>query len=445
MTTLHIANSRTEDMVGDLAAQTEPQRMFAGASAQRMVWFAEDGDIVVVPRLPDASYVDYVTALTGTDPATLRILAPPPGELGQDLLTADRLADEGFLEQLRKAMAGRGVHRVVPIYADQTTVALARAAGVLDALPGHGFSGQGGNALVNSKAVFRAVAAGTGAAMAPGAVVARPQDAVAVLEEMLAAGHPVIVKQEYQAGGQGNDVLSRVPGVRPIGARQVVHAPHRSMVEDYVARHWAWLTGQRRHQVVIERYYPESLPVFVEFLVTDEGIELLGDGQMTMNPTFEGVVTPAVALTAQQSAELATMGRRLCEPYRLMGFRGVLTPDAVLTPRRELFFSEVNGRLSGATHHFTGIPRCLGGRAGLHDRVLVERGTGWLVPSFAAAVEALHTAGLALDRDRRAGVVLVCDHVEVDGAVRHCVIAEDLAVALEYEQELVALFAQARA
>lgn len=439
MPTLHIANSRTEDMVGDLAAQTELQRRFAGASAQRMVWFAGDGDVIVVPRLPDAGYVDYVTALTGTDQDSLRILAPPPGELGQDLLTADRLADNGFLTQVRTALADRQVRHVAPIYADPAVTDFAGAVGVLAALPGHGFSGQGGSALVNSKAVFRAVAAGTGAAVPPGTVVATPSDAVAAMEDMLATRHPVIVKQEYQAGGQGNDVLSRMPDVRPIGARQVVHAPDRRAVEDYVAAHWDWLTGNRGHRVIIERYYPESVPVFVEFLATDKGIDLLGDGQMTMNPTFEGVVTPAVTLTQAEAATLAAMGRRLCEPYRLMGYRGVLTPDAILTPRRELLFSEMNGRISGATHHYTGLARCLGGG---RDRVLVEHGTGWQVPSFGAAVAALRDAGLALDPVRRTGVVLVCDHTAVDGAVRHCVVAEDLATAIGCEQELGALFTE---
>jgi Pre ATP-grasp domain/PGM1 C-terminal domain len=443
VTTLHIANSRTDDMVGDLAALTERDRAMAGAIAQRVVWFAQDRDILVVPGPPDDDYVGYVAGLTGTDAATLRFLVPRPGDLGADLLTPDRLAGAEFLARVRTALADRRVERVAPIYTDQAVAEFAGAAGVRDALPGHGFHAQGGTTLVNSKAVFRAVAAGTGAAVAPGAVVTRRADAVAAIEVLLRAGHAVIVKQEFHSGGEGNDLLSRTGDERPIGVRQVVHAPGRDMVEHYVTREWDRLTGHRHRALVVERYYPESVPVFVEFLVTDDGVEPLGDGQLTMNPTLDGVITPAVVLTSREATRLAVMGRRLCEPYRRMGYRGVLTPDAILTQDRELLLSEMNGRISGATHHFTGIARSVGGRARMRDRVLVEHEHSWGLPSFGAAVERLAAAGLAFDPARRAGVVLVDDLTAVDGTVRHCVVAEDQVAAAACEREIAALAAGA--
>jgi hypothetical protein len=440
VTTLWIANTRTEDMVGDLATLTDEERRFAGAGSQRMAWLATNDDVVVVPWLPGDDYVDYVTALTGTDRATLRMLAPPPGALGEDILSPDRLAGADFRARLRDAIAGREVRQVAPVLSDSAVVDLAKAVGVLDALPGHEFSAQGGCALVNSKAVFRAIAAGIGAAIARGTVAARPAEAVVGIEELLAAGHPVIVKVDHQAGGAGNEVLSRIPGVRPLGARQVVPVPDRRAVEDYVERNWAWLTGNRHDRVIIERYYPESVPVYVEFMVTDDGVALLGHGQMTMNPVLEGVIAPAVALTPAEATELVAMGRRMCEPYRQLGYRGVLTPDVIVTPERELLFSEVNGRISGATHLYTAVAECLGGPSALSDRVIVERG-GWRVPSFGAAVDRLETTGLGLDPVKRVGVVLVCDMSRIDGTVRYCVIGEDLAAARERERELIAQFA----
>jgi hypothetical protein len=48
-----------------------------------------------------------------------------------------------------------------------------------------------------------------------GAVVAGRRDAEDAIDELLTAGHPVMLKQEYQAGGFGNEILSPVDGVRP--------------------------------------------------------------------------------------------------------------------------------------------------------------------------------------------------------------------------------------
>lgn len=443
MTTLHIANSRTADMVGELTAMSGEELRFAGAGAQRMSWFARDNDIVVLPWLPEDVYLDYVTSLTGTNRDTLTLLAPPPGVVGEDVLSPDRLADNGFRVELRAALAGRTVDLVAPINYDLAAADLARALGLLDALPGHEFSAQGGSALVNSKGVFRAIAAGIGAPIAPGAVVAERRDAVAVVEELLVAGSPVIVKQEHQAGGIGNEILSRVPGIEPVGARGTVVLPDRAAVVDYVEREWGWLTGHRRDRVIIEHYYPGSVPVYVEFMVTADSIDLLGLGQMTMNPMFEGIIAPPIALTPAETDEAVAISRRLCEPYQQMGYRGVLTPDVFLTPGRDLVISEINGRISGATHLNGAIAECLGGPDGLRDRVLVERG-GWRVPSFGEAVDRLHASDLAIDQVRREGIVLVFDTSRLDGSVRYCTIGPDMDTVRDYEQRLQSLFVAGR-
>ena len=445
MITLHIANSRTAGMVGDLSAMTEAERSFAGAAATRMVWFAKDDDVLVLPWRPkEDTFIDYVTSLTKTLPSSLRFVSPPPGRFGADILSPDRLADEVFRAELRTALTDRTVGEVSPIYHDTAVAALVRALGVDGALPGIAFSEQGGTELINSKAVFRAVAAGVGAPTAPGAVVTSKGDAVDAIDALLTAGTSVILKQDHQAGGLGNEVVSRVEGVRPIGARQVVLAVDRRAVEEYIARRWDWLTGGRLNPVVIEHYYPESIPLFIEYLVTDQGIDLLGYGEMLMSPVLAGVVSPAPSLSPDELVELDGLARRICEPFRVMGYRGVLTPDAFLTPEGELLFSETNARISGATHLYKAVAESLDGATRLGDRAFLERGK-WQVPSFGAAVDRLEAAGLAFDPATKTGVVLVCDMTSVDGTVRHCVVAEDLEHAYEMERRLTSLSASARA
>lgn len=215
MTTLCIGNNRTEEMVGDLTGMTPLERLFAGCGAQRMLWFAEDHDVLVLPWAPDPAYLGYVTGLTGTRAESLTVVVPPSGGEGNDILTPDRLADPGFREELRRALAGRRVDKVLAISPNAAVADLAVALGAEHALPGHAFAAQGGNALVNSKAVFRALAAGAGVPVPPGTVATSPQQVEAAVNGLLEQGHSVMMKVEYQAGGFGNEILSRDEQVTP--------------------------------------------------------------------------------------------------------------------------------------------------------------------------------------------------------------------------------------
>src|SRR3954469_25602523 len=101
---LIIANTRTEEMNGDLSRLSGAERTGGAWGAQAMLWFATDGDVVVLPWLPPPALLAYVTGLTRTDPRSLTLLAPSPGDLGEDLLTPDRMADAELRAELRKAL-----------------------------------------------------------------------------------------------------------------------------------------------------------------------------------------------------------------------------------------------------------------------------------------------------------------------------------------------------
>jgi hypothetical protein len=438
MSTLLIANNRTEAMVGELVALTETERRIAGCGAHRALWLARDSDVVVLPWLPEKDYLDYVSSWTGTRHATLRLLAPPPGVLGADLLTRDRLADPEFLARLRETIADLVIDEVVPVVAEPEIAALVRSLGLRKAWPGCDFSGQGGTAIVNSKAVFRAIAAGTGVPVAGGAVAVTVRAAEDAIEEILAAGQPVILKQDHKVGGAGNEVLSRVPGVAHPGAERLEVLADRTAVADYLRDRWEWLTGGRREPVVIEQYVPGSVAVYAEYTITDDGIDLLVPGQMTMGPILTGVMMPAPVLTEDQNAYLVDQGRRLLEPYLAMGYRGVASTDAILTPAGSVLFTEVNGRISGASHIFAMIAGCLGS-AGLDGRLVLVRG-GWQAPSFRAAIDRIDEAGLLLDRESRTGVLPDVDTTMVNGSFGVSIVAEDTDGTANFERRLDDLF-----
>jgi len=152
---LIVANSRTEEMVGDLSKLSEKARKGGAWGSQRMLWFATDGDVVILPWLPPDTYLNYVTGLTRTDPQSLALIVPPPGELGEELLTPDRLANPEFRSELREALRGRTVDKVISCFDDYAVVSLVEASELADAL-------QAARACaVAALAAFRAVALNT--------------------------------------------------------------------------------------------------------------------------------------------------------------------------------------------------------------------------------------------------------------------------------------------
>lgn len=415
-----------EEMVGDLERLTSEKRQAFGAGAQRILWYAEDGDIVVLPQPPTPEFVDHVTVLTGVDPASLTIAIPAPGLFGPHILTADRLLDPAFHRDLGKILTERPVHQVLSIYDDVAVTGLASALGIEDTLPGFAFSDQGGDALVNSKAVFRAVASGNGVPIAPGVVTNRPERAESAIGELLDQGFPVMVKQEFAGGGLGNEILSRVGGLRASGAHNVELLPDRASVRRYVEERWSWLTGYKGHDLVIERFFPDSVTVYAEFDVTGEGCVFRGSGEILMEPAAVGEMIPPQSIGPEEEAELVALAERACAPFHAMGYRGTLCADAVRTPSGELFFTEVNGRLTASSHLHVNLVDRVVGREHRGSRVFLERAGGWAVPSFAEAVRLLGEAGMAYDPRSRTGVVLTADYTTTLGRVTYCAISEDL-------------------
>lgn len=422
MTTLIIGNSRTWEMVGDLTALTSDQLRGGGCAAQRMLWFAHDGDVLVLPFAPPADYLEYITHLTATRASALTIVVPPPGDLGTDILTPDRLADPSFLDDLRRALGNRPPTKIFAVYKDLSVTGLARTLGAEAALPGYPFSAQAGDALVNSKAGFRALAAGAGVPIAPGTVVTRPEQALEAIADLFDQGHSAMVKMEFNGGGLGNEILSRTNGVAPTGAPRAVVLPDRPALLSYVQRRWEWLTAGHAHRLVVERFFPGATTIYAEFLVTDGAAQLIGVGDLLMAPTAIGGVLPAQTIDAETRAELLDGADRLVESLRVLGYRGVVCADAIATADKQVLFTETNCRLTGSTHLHLALYGRVVDPGYREKRIFVER-FGWAVPSFTTAVERLATAGLAYDPTSRTGIVITTNDVDADGTVACCAIA----------------------
>ncbi|GII92841.1 preATP grasp domain-containing protein [Sinosporangium siamense] len=432
---LLIGNSTNADLVD------ESEKRGAAWWALRLLWFAEDDDVIVMSEPPAGVYLDYVTSMTGTDPSSLRIVVPPPGVDGMQWLSADRLQSPVLADMLGEAFAGRKVDEVLALWPDASVVALARSLGCEEAVPGAGFASQGGGALVNSKAIFRAVAMGTGLPLPAGAVCGNPRAAEDAVMELLERRRPAIVKHEFLSGGMGNEILSRDEGVRPFGARRVTVVPDRVACAGFFAENWDRLTGEGRYRLVVEEYYPESTAVFAEFLITDDGPEFGGNGQMFYIPIANAQAIPAPPPLSESMPQVVDHSRRLCETLHAMGYRGRLSADAIVTPDGEIYFTEYNGRVTGSTHLYAVLGKRIVGADYAEDRLLFER-VGWRVPSFEEAAAAVRDAGLTYDPATRTGVIFCSAFDRPSSTLWYCLVERDIESARKTEVTLNGLFPQ---
>ncbi|WP_441247700.1 peptide ligase PGM1-related protein [Kitasatospora sp. McL0602] len=406
------------------------------------VWFARDHDVLVLPEVPEESFLRYVTEHTGVDRRTLSIVVPPAaGSSTSGMLTPDQVADPRLATEVLAALGGRPPTELVPLWPDVSVAVLAEQLGALPALAGHTFISQRGGAVVSSKAVFRAAAGGAGAPLSPGAVCADARAAEEAVTKLIEQGHSVMVKLEYGAGGAGNEVLSPVAGMRPVGARRTVHLTDRAAVRDYLAANWHWLTDGGAHLVVVERYFNDSRAYYAEFHIEDDAIVFGGIGELMHAPRYVNELTPP-GLDADLQAELIEGGRKVCAPLHAMGYRGWLSADAIITPDRQVLFTEWNGRITSSTHSYHVLGEVVVGPGYDKDRVLLTNvwPRGWATPSFEAMRAAVAGAGLAYDPATRTGVLIVSGYDAVRQGATYCTVAPDLDEAWEVNQQLGELF-----
>lgn len=430
MPRLLIANDCPEQAFGSNAEFS----MGLAIWSQRILWHIQDNDIVVLPLKPDPGYLEYIAAVKSVRYESIQVIVPPLGNAAN--LSADRMMSEALRNTINVALAGRCLDSILPLTPDKAVARLAHSLGAPDSIPGAGFAGQGGGALVNSKIVFRAIAAGTGVPIPAGSVTSDPQEAEEIIAEMLLGqGVAVIVKKDFGQGCRGNEVLSPIEGVKPNGGRCGYVLPDRIAINDYISKNWNWLTNNGHHSIVVERYFPDSMAIFAEFNLSDHGVQFAGIGEMLAVPIADGQVIPPVGLSPTTVAQIVDGGHRLSAAMQAIGYRGTLSADAIVTPDAQVLFSEYNGRLTGSTHIYSIIGASILGKDWMRKRILVER-RGLVVPSFQEAVNMLNNSGLAFNHKTQRGIILTGTFIPARKVISYTVVAEDLAAALALEEKL---------
>lgn len=329
-------------LVGNAIDSSIRQSSDVSAYVQRILWFAHDGDSVVLPKAPDPEFLAHVAYLTGLDPNTLRFYVAGP-----------RLDDPGLVAALSEVRDR--IDEIFPLWPSALVARLAGALDLLDRLPGAEFMAQGGGELSNSKANFRALAVTAGVRVPSGAVCRDLGEAAVALAETVRAWGGAVVKQAHNGSGNGNQlVLPDDLSTGHVGARHLhVIEPGRAAVDDYWARRWDWASAGGRYPVVIEAFVPGARSVYTEHYVGDTGVRPTGAGvldyaERRLAAQVVPLRPPAVSDRTLES--LIRQGAKLAETYRAIGYSGYLSADALVDPAGDVWFTEVNAQVSGSLH-----------------------------------------------------------------------------------------------
>lgn len=393
--------------------------------ANRMLWSMDEGDIAILPGRVSGAWRSYVAESLGlASPLTVLSLRDHPGDgwypgqrpelaaiLRGLMARSDGAADPWRLECYIHDRDIAGWERLLGIGAEESV----RFA-------------QGTAELVNSKSVFRSMATACGIPIAQGRVVDRGPELVDGVSELLAYTGAVIIKQDVNAGGDGNILLTTVEGGKEAGAHYVVHlaATDRETVASAL-RPFGLVdvpelpAGAAPAHSVIEVYHESVRELSADISVPRTGAPtLMSYSDLRMAETWKGSVYPPQNLTPRLHAQLGAYMQQVAIVAQQLGYHGPMNIDAIVTRSGELLFNEFNGRVGGTTGIDT-IGRRLLGQDYLDHYVLASR-IDVPAPACDVLAKVLNEQGLLFTRGSGHGVIIYNDTTEETGTVEYVVV-----------------------
>lgn len=439
MPNIIIGNVDNENMVGDITKLTIEQQCDSSKVANRLLWLMKAGDIIVLPRPISKEYLSYVCQLLNIDIKSIQIIIPNLNKGGQAQLTFDVLRNHELINDIKRAMVGRQNWKIIPYYYDRSVAWLTEALCIETNCDENSFFMQAGAEQFNSKADFRRLAIGNGIPIAEGSICYSKQELYFAVRKNIDITGTVILKQNRQAGGDGNSVITKNKINIPIGASAVYQMIDSSDLNRLLDELWVQKTDSHNSCIVVEAYYINKKVYYTELAIAQAFAKpcLLNFGEMRMAPLWYGFKIPGNSLNEIQLAHLIHGSTQLVNAVAQTGYVGKVNCDAVLTDDNKIFFTEINGRLGGCTH-IDVLARNLLGDDYMNNFVLLS-GNQLPCQNFNLLIDAMHNARLHFSQDKHSGIILLVDDSHQKKKVEYLIISDNLSNAHLMEDSLFAL------
>ncbi|CUB11030.1 biotin carboxylase [Bacillus cereus] len=397
--------------------------------SQRVLWFAHDGDIIILSTEPDRDFLKYVTSLTGVDPSTLRFYILPKGRYFGKHFDQYALDDENFIKSFPKDL--KDVTNIFSMWDSPAVVRFAEKIGLSERLPGIKFFSQYGIELVNNKAYFRALSAAADIPVANGEVCHDIKEAELAIEQILSTSEAVLVKQAHNGAGVGNQLVLKNSNVEidHVGAKHVHYlSSSPNAVKEYLEQRWDWASVNGKRPVVIEEFKANSQTIYAEFYADEMGVRHTQAGRLGYTGhRLIKEVAPLRNINNDIRMKLLIYGERLANLYHSIGYRGYLSADAVVDEEGDLIFTEMNARVGGSLHVYDSIASRVVKVSENPERTVVQYHSPntWKTVNFEEFFNILNDLGCYYDHKTRKGVILSLPIIpEVGGYISFCIVYE---------------------
>jgi hypothetical protein len=429
-----ISNIDNESMMADERALTPDFCRSSSITAGRMAWFAQAGDIVILPRDLSPQLKVYVARTMGYEPGSVTYLTPDWGNGHSRPIRAHELLHTGLAERLKRLIGEPGNWTLYPYCYERSTQQFAERLGLDGERDVRPFVRQGGAELLNDKRVFRSVAAGRGVSIAEGAVCATQWQLEECIGALIDVTGAVIIKQDRHSGGFGNLIVSRTETTGALGAQEVLVALDESQIRDQSRIAWTRLAYAERAPLIVEVYYPVSACLTAEFKVESahNAVTFLNCGEVRQAPILSGLIMPSAVPPYQLAsfiADATELARLCCD----LGYDGLVNIDGIVTTDGRVIVNEFNGRIGGCSHIHHILEAVAGTRYG--DALTVVSHSRTVALSIDQAFGILDERALAFDRSRGRGIIVTGEDAASTGYLEYLSIAPSRAEAMQLEAE----------
>ena len=436
-----IANNDNPTMYADRGVFVPDFVSQIGRISARALWFAEAGDILILPQMLSRSLLDYVARLQERSPDSVTVIGFDIPDTEVRGLSRDVLLHPELIAATKAAMGERKDWSLLFYNATHDSKEVADALDLGDCEAVRPFIAEGGAEILNDKRMFRNLAAGRDIPLAPGITANGRAELERAVAKYLPLTETVIIKQDRHQGGLGNLIVSRRADGPKLGATEAFVLDRDGSLTAICDAVWQRLGVHDQSMLVVESYCTPAIVLTSEFRCTPSKskVEFLNWGQLRQAPTFDGLVMPpmAPAYLGAKFVSGATEIARLCTD---LGYDGLINIDGLATQDGKIIFNEFNGRL-GACSHMHRIAEIVAG-PDYGDRLVMmsitmERGC------IDRAFEILDANGMGFRKDLDGGVVIGFGWpAEHRSQLEIITLAPDADRALQIEQRFIALLTQ---
>ncbi|WP_315765130.1 MULTISPECIES: hypothetical protein [unclassified Bradyrhizobium] len=380
------------------------------AWSQRMLWFAEQNDVVVSMCSPDPEFVQYVGELKGIDSTTWSFHTPPNNRFGGKMFDHMSLMDPEFVSSIAKD-ATRATDVLVS-WPSPLVAQFVDRIGVSDRWPGYPVFAQAASELFNSKAAFRVFAAGNDVPIAHGTVCRSIDAAAYATSNLLTSNGAAVIKKALGSAGAGNHILTTETDLDVGGAGckylSVIENRSASILE-FWREHWAWASSSGAYPVVVEAFQRGARTIYAEYECADDGVCLGCIGELKFSDRSPiGDTVPVVDLGPDERRILLDESLKLANAYWKLGYRGPLSADAIVATDGAVTFTEVNAQVTGSTHVYRILLRLAGAGRKVSQ---VFSPQNWMIESTSQFMSMIRRLGCAYDATSRRGIIVTTPRI----------------------------------